>query len=47
MWLQKNERKLLRAYYLKITQERELDDIRKEKLYRLPDLGEILKGKVF
>lgn len=45
MWLQKNERKLLRVYYLKITQEKGIDDIRKEKWYRLPDLVEILKGR--
>ena len=44
MWLTKDERKLLKAYYLKITKEKGLEKVNMEKWYQISDLIEILRS---
>lgn len=44
MWLPKDERKLLTAYYVKIHSEKGLEDVAKEKWYQVSDLINILRS---
>ena len=45
MWLPKDERRLLAVYYLKITEQKGLNEFTKEKWYRESKLVETLKAR--